>query len=185
MAIPWTVAAWWCDFYPLAIASVALHSNHHDPLSHCHKTCSLACTTFLRFCAWAWFWPFTYAACTHAVVFDCLHSSQKYFFSPVYSIFKFYIEFYSQILSLITFLLWGLLLPVKRPTKQVLKNILNIHLLRSSSTSSTSKAIRSIKILENILFWESCLILISSPSLIIISLFGIVWQYLICTTIKI
>ena len=187
MALSWACATGWCDFHSLAIASVTLHSDHHDPLSHCHVPCSLASPAFLRFSPWARFWSLTCTTCTHSVVFDCLNSSQKYFFSPVYSILELNIELYSQILSLMIFFLWALSLILKRASKQVLKYVLKVHMLSPTSTSSTSKPIGSIKIFENIFLWkswESFLVLISGSSLIVVSPFNIVWQYLVCTTIK-
>ncbi len=163
---------------------MTLHSDHHDSLSHRHEPCSLACAAFLRFCSRTRFWSLTCSACTHAVVFDCLNFSQKYFFSPVHCILELNIEFYSQVLFLMGFFLRALSLTLKRPSKQVLKNILKVHMLCAASPSSTSEPIRRVKILENILFWESSLIFISGSGLIVVSPLGIIRQYFICASIK-
>jgi hypothetical protein len=112
-----TCTAWWCYLDALAITAMALYTNHHNPLSHCHESCSLTCSTFLRFCARTWFWTLACSACTYSIVFDCLKSSQKYLFCAIYWIFEVHINFYRQILSLINFFLGALALSMERSSK--------------------------------------------------------------------
>lgn len=185
MTISWACSTWWSNFYSFTMTSIALHSNHHDTLSHRHESCSLTSSAFLRFCARTRFWSLTGTTIADFIVFDCLNFSQKYFFYAVYSIFKVNVKFDCKILSLMRFLLLTLSLALKRASKDVFKNILKVHVLRSPSTSSSSEPIGRVKILKHIFFRESSLILISGSSLVIVSPFRVVWQYFVCTGIKI